>query len=177
MNDKKHQYSSIHINFSSEAAHRFLAETKTIIKKSELHGQDSGRGLEKDPHITVLYGLHDVNPPLCAIDILETYPKFVIVLGDISLFKSKTTGNPFDVVKVDVKSTDLHVLNSSLSDECEHTSEFPEYIPHATIAYVNPDSHNHLDGLNIFRGLSFVANNAIFSSYNGTKRSIPFGVR
>lgn len=177
MNDQQHQSSSIQINFSLEAARHFLMKTKSLIKKDDLYGQNTGMGMEDNPHVTILYGLYDVNPPLCVIDTIETYPKFVVTLGGISLFKSEDTDNPFDVIKVDILSSDLYVLNSSLRDECEYTTEFSEYMPHATIAFVKPNSHDHLDGLNSMVGLSFLVNNAVFSSQNGTHRFIPFGVR
>lgn len=177
MNDSKHQSSSIQVNFNSEIAHQFLAKTKSLIKKDDLYGQNKGMGIEDDPHVTILYGIHDVDPPLCVVDIIETYPKFVITLGGISLFKSADTGNAFDVVKVNILSSDLYVLNSSLSDECDYTSEFSEYTPHATIAFVKPETHDHLDGLKALAGLSFLVSNAIFSSQNGTQRYLSFGVR
>ena len=173
----EHQSSSIQVNFTSDVAAQFQAKSKDLIATKHLYKPNSGMGFEDDPHVTIIYGLHDVNPPLCVVDIIETYPTFVVTLGSVSLFKSDDTGNPFDVVKVDIRSSDLHVLNSSLGDECEYTSEFSEYTPHATIAFVKPDSHDHLDGLNSMACLSFLVNKAIFSSQNGTQRYISFGVR
>jgi 2'-5' RNA ligase len=42
----------------------------------------------------------------------------------------------YDVVKFDVKSKDLVKLNKLLTDSFEFTTDYPDYHPHMTIAYV-----------------------------------------
>lgn len=171
----KYEYSSIQANFSSEASRQFLKESKKLIKSSDLYKPESDKGFESNPHVTILYGLHDVNPPICAMDIINSHPKFNISLGPISLFKGNETGEPFDVIKVNVISSDVYALNAAIADACEYTSDFPEYIPHATVAFVKQGTHDHLDGNPALAGLSFMVDNLVYSSTNGTQRILPLG--
>ena len=93
---------------------------------------DDGR--EDEPHVTARYGLHTDDP-------LEVVPHLVgcgpieLHLGKVSVFAGKDVGKPYDVLKIDVDSPDLHRLHGMLG-ELEHTDTWPEYHPHATIAYV-----------------------------------------
>lgn len=105
------------------------------IDKNDIYNEP-GFGIEKDPHVTVLFGFHDEvqveDLKEAATKILKK-PLNVKVIG-ISLFESKT--NSYDVVKFDIESKELARLNK-LVRKFPHTSDFPEYHAHMTIAYVN----------------------------------------
>lgn len=96
-----------------------------------------GYGIETEPHTTILYGFHDeVTSEDCFNLFKENMPVKPIKIGikGISYF----TGNPnFDVVKFDVESPELTELNEIMK-ALPHTSSFPDYHPHITIAYVKP---------------------------------------
>lgn len=171
----EHQYSSIQANFTSEAADLFKAKSKELIQRKYLYKPDMSMGFEDNPHVTILFGLHDATPPLCGMDIIETHPKFNITLGTISIFKGNESDNPFDVIKADVNASDVYALNTALADACDHTSDFPEYIPHATMAFVQKDACNHLDGANLMSGISFVVSHLIYSSSDGSHRLLFLG--
>ena len=104
------------------------------------------------------------------MDVVETHPKFNITLGTVSLFKADESGNPFDVVKANIESSDVYALNTALADVCDHTSEFSEYIPHATMAFVYKDTCDHLDGANVMFGISFIVDRLVYSSIDGSCR-------
>lgn len=174
MSNMDHEFSSIQANFTTEAARLFIAKSKELIKPSLLFKPDD-MGFEDRPHVTILFGLHDTNPPLCAVDIIETHPKFNITLGTISLFKGDETGNLFDVVKAEIKSSDVYALNTAFRDACDYTTDFPEYVPHATIAFVQQNTCNHLDGANAMSGISFIVDRLVYSSSNGTNRFLFLG--
>lgn len=95
-----------------------------------------GFGLEKEPHVTILFGFHDD----VDIDEIKKVAKKVlkkpltVKVTGISIFESKTA--PYDVVKFDIESKELSRLNN-LMKKFPHTSTFNEYHPHMTIAYVN----------------------------------------
>lgn len=94
---------------------------------------DSTYGIQKNPHVTILYGLHD--------DVTEDEVKSVfdnfdgninIVVDGVGIFENEK----FDVVKFNVNPDGaLQELNDRLS-EFPNSNEYPDYKPHITIAYV-----------------------------------------
>jgi hypothetical protein len=94
----------------------------------------SGDGIEKDPHVTLLYGLHSEEiKDIDVIDICQSIKIGPMDLHNISLFENKD----FDVLKFDVRSNFLRKINEKLSD-LPHTTDYPDYHAHATIAYLKP---------------------------------------
>ena len=90
-------------------------------------------GLEKDPHVTLLYGLHsdEINDSE-VMEVCETdYPP--ISLHNVSLFEN----DDFDVLKFDAESGVLTEVNRKLT-KLPHTTSFPDYHAHATVAYLKP---------------------------------------
>lgn len=169
MKDKTYDYSSTQIDLNEELAQSFLERGTSLVSKKDL----TGDGFEDNPHVTVLYGIHDLDPTPQIIDIIETYPKFSITLGNISLFKEET----YDVVKVDVDCSDLFALRNAFMNNCYFTSTFPEYIPHMTVAFVKPDSCDHLIDNPSFKGLTAIAEDVVYSCKDGKKRIISLGLR
>ena len=108
-------------------------------------------------------------------DIIETHPKFNITLGTVSLFKGDESGNPFDVIKANINASDVYALNTALSDACDYSSEFSEYVPHATMAFVLKDTCDHLDGANVMSGISFIVDRLVYSSKDGSNRFLFLG--
>lgn len=107
-------------------------ELQDMIKDEDLYTEegDDGYGRETDPHVTVLYGLHgDIEDEDIEKDIHEIKEP-EIAFKNISAFE-----NEYDVLKFDVKSSDLTKLNK-LFAEYPHTNKFPDYHPHCTIAYL-----------------------------------------
>ena len=99
------------------------------------------------PHVTVLYGLHDLDP---AGVFSRFRPSLVhkstptVTFGKLSLFQNRDQ----DVLKIAVKSPDLHHLNSVARKE-PHTLTFPDYTPHLTVALLNPGAGaKYLDLMN-----------------------------
>lgn len=96
-------------------------------------GDDGTYGLENEPHVTVLYGLlPEVHPDLvCRICDAFDGPIEVSLEG-VSAF---TDSDDYDVLKVDVESEKLRELNKVLRN-LPYESEYTEYNPHMTIAYL-----------------------------------------
>lgn len=106
------------------------------IETKDLYDPHSGRhGLETQPHITVLYGLHsEVNEQQIEEALSGISDKDIdIEIDGINFFENKD----FDVVKMNIKSDVLHEMNRRLSG-LPHTTDYPEYKPHMTVAYVLP---------------------------------------
>jgi 2'-5' RNA ligase len=105
------------------------------IDPMDLYLPNEGRyGVEDEPHLTLLYGLHEEVTPAQVSKSLDGFigEKVEIVADGISLFENKD----YDVVKINViPTTDLKDMNYSLR-RLPHTTDYPDYNPHLTVAYV-----------------------------------------
>ena len=92
---------------------------------------DDSYGRETEPHVTILYGLHEeIEDKDIEVDIKEIKtPK--IDFKNISSFNN----DKFDVLKFDVESKDLTKLNKIFA-KYPNTNKFPDDHPHCTIAYL-----------------------------------------
>lgn len=130
--------------------------------------EDPSFGLEKEPHVTLLYGLHCDE---CDDDDVIKRSKFEsknpLVLKNISVFKNEK----FDVLKFDVDHEDLHKINKSLA-ELPHTNSYPDYHPHATIAYLKPGTSEKY--LQAYEGRSFDVHpkHIVYSKPDGSKLKV-----
>lgn len=127
-------------------------------------------GREEDAHVTVLYGLDATEPDLVK-EILKGVEPFTITLRETSPF---TESPLFDVVKFDVNSVGIQKLNRLLREKCPYHGTYPNYHPHATVAYVRKGHGAKYAGRKI-PGASFVATEVVFSSSNGKKTKIKLG--
>lgn len=94
-------------------------------------------GREFTPHITVLYGFRQDTPE--QLELLETFlrregPIHLGLLG-LSVFPEGNDGVP---LKLDVDSPQLEDLNWNLRNAFDVEVKFPDYVPHVTVAYLNP---------------------------------------
>lgn len=104
------------------------------INKDDL--SDKEKGLEDYPHITLLYGLHsnEINDE-DVIEFFNNIDPIDIEVSSISVFEN----DDFDVVKYEVIPTqELVHINNRIKEEFPYTSDFPDYKPHITIAYLKP---------------------------------------
>lgn len=130
---------------ANESKYAFLMirfNTPDIIKEIQeklsdddlYYGDDSrsGLGIETDTHVTLVPCL-DNNVDLDDIkDMLEPLDKYQTFLTNISMFD-----NPdFEVLKCDASSIPLFNTNKLITDKYPTHSDYKEYHPHATIAYV-----------------------------------------
>ena len=131
--DQKYDYGClmVYLNVNEES----WKKLQDMIDEDDLYTEeeDTSYGREDEPHVTILYGLHeDIKDEDIEEDINEIKePK--IAFKSISSFD-----NPkYDVLKFDVESKDLTKLNKVFK-EYPFTSNFPDYHPHCTIAYLKP---------------------------------------
>lgn len=130
----KYEYGCLMAFFNPPAWDKLLA----VIDPEDVYEGDGGYGLEHDPHVTVLFGFHDDKVDVnelkrCVKTIMDKRP-LGFTLGQASIFD-----NPqYDVLKFDINDTTgiLTELNGMLSDQYENTNSYPDYHPHATIAYI-----------------------------------------
>ena len=168
MKDRKYDFSSVHVNTDDDFVDNFLSVNKNLIDEKNLFGD----GFEDEPHVTIFYGLHSLDPAKKIIDIFEDYPRFELTLGNLSLFKEEK----YDVIKVDIECNDLVSLRTLIMNSGEYFSTtYPEYIPHMTVAFVKPDIYDHLDGNPVFNGVKITAKTVTYSCRDGLKRRIELG--
>lgn len=113
----------------------FKNELKKIqdqIDKEDIYTEKEGHGLENDPHITALYGIHEQDPKVVkeALDLSAITYK----LTGLSLFEN----DEFDVLKCSVVSPDLKKLNKQCRKELEYTNSYDDFVPHLTVGYLKP---------------------------------------
>lgn len=151
-----HEFSSTQVNLSGSIAEK-IAEFAKRIPDADL--ADDGR--EDQPHITVKYGLHGDNADEVRAALSGEKP-IKVTFGKVSLFQ---TNDDYDVVKVDVDSPDLHRLNKKIA-ELPHTDTFPDYKPHATIAYVKKGKGGKYAGNRFLNGQVARLSSLVFSDKN-----------
>ena len=107
--------------------------TSTINQEDIYEVEGENYGIQSNPHVTILYGLHKE----VSLDQIKSVFEDIDVSIDIKIEGIGVFENEnFDVVKFNVvPSETLLDLNSKLS-EFPNSNEYPEYKPHITIAYV-----------------------------------------
>lgn len=108
-----------------------------LVDDKDLYVSNDGFGKETEPHITLLYGIHlDDGVRKQLLDhYLSHFPEVSIIANGVSLFENP--GKDYDVLKFDIEVTpELAELNKFLTYYFPFTNEFPDYHPHATIAYI-----------------------------------------
>jgi 2'-5' RNA ligase len=102
------------------------------IDKNDIYNSE-GYGLERKPHLTILYGLSE---DITLEDVKSKLDKFGPIEVKIDNIGFFDTNEEFDVVKFDVIKTDqLEEMFQSLST-LPNKNEFPNYKPHITISYL-----------------------------------------
>lgn len=149
-------------------------ETPSIIKdlqkkipSRELYTEEDNEdyGLEKQSHVTLVPCLdNDID-----IDKLKSYLKpineYDIVLTDISKFECEE----FDVLKCAVKSKALKDTNKEIVDKFETHSEYKDYNPHMTIAYMKKGMADKYLKKILDKLILLKAKNFHFSYFDGNK--------
>ena len=129
--------------------------------------EDYGRTPDDEYHVTVLYGLHEEVTDEQVKEVLYSEDTPEVEFKDITLFEN----DDFDVVKIDMSSKGLVSLNKKLV-EYPHTTNYPDYHPHTTLAYVKAgEGKKYTKKLKDF----FVEpSHFIYSKIDGSKVKIPF---
>jgi len=110
---------------------------------------DPSFGLESNPHVTLLYGLHEEVTDKQVEDIVTKYKFSNVKIKNISCFENEN----FDVLKFDsVKHKPMVDCNIELS-KLPNTNEYPDFNPHLTVAYLKPKTGKKY--VDMFKDLKF----------------------
>lgn len=127
-----HSYGCAMVYFNFPKMH----ELHSKIDEADVYTEEGDRsyGLEDEPHTTLLYGLHSADiDDSKVLEICKSKPIGSLTLHNVSLFENEK----YDVLKFDVENPVLAEINAELS-KLPHTTNFPDYHPHATIGYLKP---------------------------------------
>lgn len=138
------------------------------IDPADIYTEDGTRsfGLEVEPHVTLLYGLHDGVTADQVKKIVNRFPYGKCRFYNASLFE-----NDYDVLKFRVEGLNLHTSNKMLK-ELPHTSTFPNYQPHLTVGYLKQGTGKKYTEM--FEHLEFEAmpTYVVYSAADGTKHTL-----
>ena len=144
--------------------YQYVNDLHAEIDPDDIYDDEPGHGLEKETHITTLYGIHTskFSEVLDAVDLKPVKYK----LTKLSLFENEK----FDVLKFEVESKDLHALNKQCTENLEYTNKFSDYKPHLTVAYLLPGTgKKYTKNPCPIIGQGFSSNRFIFSDKNSNK--------
>jgi 2'-5' RNA ligase len=133
-----------------------------IIGEESLYLEGTEYGRELYPHVTIRYGfLKDLNE-LDIRQLLKGHKSFMMELYGLDKFDSSPK---YDVAMFKVKSPVMNILNE-LSGIYLNESDYDEYHPHLTLAYVQKGKFPHIkEGLNI----KFPITEICYSPISGAK--------
>lgn len=162
---KKNEYGCVMLYFNFPEVkniHNKISEKDIFIDPN-----DDSFGIEDEPHCTLLYGIHEEVEDSMIEDILNDFTFNKCKVYDISLFENEN----FDVLKFNVSGEMLHECNKKLK-ELPHTSKYPDYKPHLTIAYLMPGTGKKY--VDMFKDLKYelVPIHAVYSKTDGSKVEI-----
>ncbi len=132
--DQKHEYGCVMLDLDVPN----WKEVTSVIHPDDIYAStaDSSYGIQNDPHVTVLYGIHSDVDDSKVVQIINKWKH-----QDLSF---ETTGlenfqnQNFDVVKYGVNtSQNLQDFNKELS-ELPNSNEYSQFSPHITLGYVKP---------------------------------------
>lgn len=158
-----HKFASTQVQFHKQAADAMKEFAARI--PDEILAED---GREDDPHITVKYGIHSDDPKPIA-KLLQHAPPIKAVLGTLDYFDTDEA----DVLIIPVDSPDLHLLNTLISNSVKVTDTYPEYKPHATLAYLKKGYGEAFRGNTAFEGKTALFDSVTFATAGGQRTVLP----
>lgn len=169
-NKQTYPYGCVMLYFNDSNISNIHAE----INSEDLYTEGEGYGIESEPHCTLLYGLHDDKVELKEIQkVLDNNTFNTCRAYNLSFFE-----NPkYDVLKYDIQGISLHKTNEELK-QFPYTSEFPNYHPHMTIAYLKPGKAKEYIGKlsDEYKEMYLTPQYAVYSDSKGGKNIIPIKV-
>lgn len=160
-----YKYSCAMLPLSEQTSSIIKYWTKVNVAPEKLFiNEDAGMdGYESEPHVTVKYGIHDIEPDRLN-SIVSGCGTINLTFGNVTKFDV----NPdFDVLKIDVSCPELFALNKLISESMECTDTYPEYHPHVTLAYIKKGACSELINNPFFNKLNDTLNEMQFASRNG----------
>lgn len=94
------------------------------------------QSLDKESHITILYGLHEIDGERVISELnLDQLPPLEYNVVGIDIFDNVDQ----NVLKLTIDSDDINHLNEKCREKFAYTTTYWQYSPHVTIAYMDKD--------------------------------------
>lgn len=126
----KYEYGCVMVKFDVPNWKDILNE----IKKEDLYTDEKGYGLETEPHVTLLYGIHSSVLTSDVKKVVEYAYQPYVTFKNISIFNNPLS--KYDVLKFEAESENLIHMYEMLSSQLPNINAQPTYNPHMTIAYL-----------------------------------------
>lgn len=161
-----YEYHSTQINIPEPLANEIKKWAKEFIDDEDVYNKD-GLGRDNEPHVTLLYGLHNGNSN--EVDkVLEGEKPVKLALKETSIFEPEL----YDVLKLTVESSDLRRLNKKIAKNCPHTNSYKNYSPHCTLAYLKKGKGKKYINDKKFNGTTLTVDVVCFCKKDGNKIKI-----
>lgn len=150
-----------------------IKDIHSQIDLEDLYVEGDGYGIEGEPHCTLLYGLHDNVTDDDIQNVLNKHKYGTCKGHNLSCFNNEK----YDVLKFDVSGDSLHDTNEDLK-QFPYTTDYPDYHPHMTIAYLKPGmGKKYIDMLGGKYGeMSLKPQHGVYSKTDGSKIKIPISI-
>lgn len=127
----QNKYAFLMIDYDTPS---FIKDIHSQLLEDELYKEEEGdKGIELDTHVTLAPCLdNDIDLEELKQHLLPL-SKYTILLNNVSTFDNEL----YDVLKCDVQCDFLHNTNHKLKTIYPMHTEYDEYHPHLTIAYLN----------------------------------------
>jgi len=168
--DHKHDYGCVMLFFDFPE----MKKIQKIIRTEDIYEDetDDSFGLETEAHITLLYGLHDGVSSENIKTVLKKISFGSCKLTNASIFENEK----YDVLKYDVEGDGLHEANIQLK-KFPYTSDFPEYHPHLTIAYLKPKAGKKYSTELRNSSFTLIPKYAVYSQTDGSKEKLNISIK
>jgi 2'-5' RNA ligase len=158
----KYDYGCVMARIDEESTRKILDFNTKMIGEHIIYREGDEYGREKEPHITLKYGLVNGYTEEEMRKMLHKVTPFHIDVKGISLFENEK----FDVIKFDVDGKELRALNEIFCKLPNH-DKYDEYHPHMTLAYVHKGMGKHM--VKEARKIAKIPVNGIVYSNRGEK--------
>lgn len=158
------------IHPDSEAA-KALDDARARISPNDLAGNGKEIG-DGGNHVTVRYGIQGDDTAKIK-EFLSKQAPFEASLGKTEKFPPSEHSDGAAVIVAPIEAKELHRLNSEIEKHGDFTEpSFPEYKPHATVAYVDPSKADRYTGMSVTAGKKFTVDRVAITDRNGNAETV-----